>query len=171
MRDVWCVPGHREREELSNIDAGGVWFALARADSRMKVVIFGLAISSSWGNGHATLWRGLCRALSARGHLVVFFERDVRYYAAHRDLPALPGGRLHLYDSWDDAVPIAERELEDATAAIVTSFCPDATAAELLLQQGFSGLRVFYDLDTPVTLERLARHEPVFYVGAHGLSD
>ena len=52
----------------------------------MKLVIFGLTVSSSWGNGHATLWRGLLRALAKRGHIVVFFERDAPYYAAHRDL-------------------------------------------------------------------------------------
>ncbi len=56
----------------------------------MKLVIFGLTISSSWGNGHATLWRGLCRALIRRGHSVIFYERDVPYYAAHRDLHELP---------------------------------------------------------------------------------
>jgi len=63
----------------------------------MKWVIFGLSMSSSWGNGHATLWRGLCRALLRRGHEVVFFERDVPYYAAHRDLHQMRGGTLHLY--------------------------------------------------------------------------
>ena len=52
----------------------------------MKIVIFGLTLSSSWGNGHATIWRGLCRALARRGHTILFFERDVPYYAAHRDL-------------------------------------------------------------------------------------
>src|ERR1051325_10069456 len=57
----------------------------------MKLVIFGLTISSSWGNGHATIWRGLCRALSRRGTRIVFFERDVPYYSAHRDLYELPG--------------------------------------------------------------------------------
>ena len=63
----------------------------------MKLVIFGLSVSSSWGNGHATLWRGLCRALAARGHRVVFFERDTPYYSGHRDLTELPGGELILY--------------------------------------------------------------------------
>ena len=61
----------------------------------MKLVIFGLSVSSAWGNGHATLWRGLCRALGDRGHEVHFFERDVPYYAAHRDLSEMPGGKLH----------------------------------------------------------------------------
>ena len=58
----------------------------------MRIVIFGLTVSSSWGNGHATLWRSLIRALDAKGHRVVFYERDVPYYAAHRDLPQLHGG-------------------------------------------------------------------------------
>src|SRR5437870_511666 len=99
----------------------------------MKLVVFGLAISSSWGNGHATLWRGLCRGLAARGHSVVFFERDVPYYAAHRDLWDLGDGRLHIYESWADVRSLAATELEDADAGMVTSFCPDATDAEALL--------------------------------------
>src|SRR4051812_32906658 len=132
----------------------------------MKIVVFGLAISSSWGNGHATLWRGLCRALASRGHLVVFFERDVPYYASHRDLWHLPGGgRLHLYNAWDDVRELAERELADADAGIVTSFCPDAPDAERTLVDACRGLRVFYDLDTPITLDRLARGIPVDYIG------
>ena len=77
----------------------------------MKIVVFGLTISSSWGNGHATLWRALCRALHRRGHRIVFFERDVPYYAAHRDLLELPGGHLQLYANWDENLPIARREL------------------------------------------------------------
>ncbi|MGH6677403.1 MAG: glycosyltransferase, partial [Bradyrhizobium sp.] len=66
----------------------------------MKIVIFGLTISSSWGNGHATLWRGLCKNLARMGHNVIFYERDVPYYADARDLRELPGGRLELYPSW-----------------------------------------------------------------------
>ena len=60
----------------------------------MKLVIFGLTISSSWGNGHATIWRGLCRALAQRKHRIIFFERDVPYYALHRDFQAIDGGEL-----------------------------------------------------------------------------
>jgi spore maturation protein CgeB len=137
----------------------------------MKIVVFGLAISSSWGNGHATLWRGLCRALTAHGHLVVFFERDVPYYAAHRDMWTLPGGRLHLYPSWDSIAPTAAEELRDADAAIVTSFCPDAIVAERLVLDAPRPQAVFYDLDTAVTLDRLERGLPVQYVGPNGLAD
>src|SRR6185436_982361 len=100
----------------------------------MKLVVFGLSVSSSWGNGHAVLWRALIRALAASGHDVVFFERDVPWYAQHRDLTELEGGRLVLYQDWDAARSEATRELRDADAGVVTSYCPDGVAAtELLL--------------------------------------
>lgn len=138
----------------------------------MKLVIFGLTVSSSWGNGHATLWRGLCRALARAGHDVVFFERDVPYYAANRDLHALPGGgELHLYDSWKGVLPLAERHLADADVGMVTSYCADGVAASELLFALPVPLRVFYDLDTPVTLDRLQAGEPVPYIGPRGLRD
>jgi spore maturation protein CgeB len=137
----------------------------------MKIVVFGLAVSSSWGNGHATLWRGLCRALADRGHRVVFFERDVSYYAAHRDLTELPNGALHLYRSWDEVRALAARELQDGDAGIITSFCPDAAQAESLLLDSANALHVFYDLDTPVTLAGLDRGERIPYLGSRGLRD
>src|SRR3954462_13086566 len=117
----------------------------------MKVVIFGLTISSSWGNGHATTWRGLLRELIGRGHDVVFFERDVPYYAAHRDMHQLRDGTLQLYAHWPEVLPIAKRHVAEADVAIVTSYCPDAIAASELVCNS-KALRVFYDMDTPVTL-------------------
>lgn len=131
----------------------------------MKLAIFGLAISSSWGNGHATLWRGLCSALIARGHRVVFYERDVDWYAETRDLHELPGGRLVLYRDWADIRAEAKRDLADADAAIVTSYCPDGIAAAQLIRTCTRPLAVFYDLDTPVTLARLAAGESLPYIG------
>jgi spore maturation protein CgeB len=136
----------------------------------MKLVVFGLSVSSSWGNGHATLWRGLIRALDQLGHSVVFYERDVPYYAEHRDVEQLSQGELKLYSEWDEVVSRAERDIEDADASIVTSYCPDGAAASDLVLSSSSGLRVFYDLDTPVTLERLRRGEPVPYLPVEGLA-
>lgn len=138
----------------------------------MKLVIFGLTISSSWGNGHATLWRGLCRELLRRGHRIVFYERDVPYYAEHRDLHELPrGGRLRLYRGWAEVAEAAARDADDADAAIVTSYCPDGLAASDLVLSSRTGRRVFYDLDTPVTLARLSAGQPVEYIGPRGLGD
>jgi spore maturation protein CgeB len=141
----------------------------------MRLVIFGLTVSSSWGNGHATLWRALVRALARQGHHVTFFERDVPYYAAHRDLADLPGGALVLYPDWDAVRARAERALAECDVAMVTSYCPDAAAATALVTgaAGRAGgpLAAFYDLDTPVTLARLDAGEAVDYVPAGGFGD
>jgi spore maturation protein CgeB len=137
----------------------------------MKFVIFGLTISSSWGNGHATLWRGLCKALARRGHDIIFYERDVPYYAAHRDLAQLSEGELRLYADWNEIAGQAQCEANDADVAIVTSYCPDAIAATDLVISSNARCRAFYDLDTPVTLARLRAGQPVEYIGPRGLRD
>ncbi len=137
----------------------------------MRLVIFGLSVSSSWGNGHATLWRGLIGALSVAGHRVTFFERDVPYYAENRDLTALPGGaELVLYADWASVAAQARRAANEADAAVVTSFCPDALAATDLLAESQVPVRCFYDLDTPVTLDRLHTGGSVPYIGPDGLA-
>jgi spore maturation protein CgeB len=138
----------------------------------MKIVIFGLSISSSWGNGHATLWRGLCAALARKGHTVIFFERDVSYYAAHRDYFELPGdGKLILYSDWAEILGSAHRHLQDADVGMVTSYCPDGGAASELVLDSRAAIRAFYDLDTPVTLDRLRTGLQVNYIGPRGLRD
>ncbi|HTI88708.1 MAG TPA: glycosyltransferase [Alphaproteobacteria bacterium] len=135
----------------------------------MKIVVFGLTISSSWGNGHATLWRGLCRALARLGHYVVFYERDQPFYAGNRDLFENPGGDLVLYREWSDVIDRAGRDVADADVALVTSYCPDGLTATDLVLAG-RALRVFYDLDTPVTLDAVSRGEALSYLGPGGLS-
>jgi len=137
----------------------------------MKIVVFGLTISSSWGNGHATLWRGLCRALAAEGHRVIFYERDVPYYAGNRDLCEVPGGELVLYPEWAAIRRRAERDLDDADLALITSFCPDGIAATKIVLAARRAVRGFYDLDTPVTLSNLERGEELSYIGPRGLAD
>ena len=136
----------------------------------MKLVIFGLTISSSWGNGHATVWRGLCRELARLGHQVIFFEKNVAYYAAHRDFHDIPGGKLILYETWSEALSHARQHLAAAEVAMVTSYCPDGIAATEVVVSS-RPLRVFYDLDTPVTLERIEAGHEVAYIGASGLRD
>ena len=134
----------------------------------MKLVVFGLTITSSWGNGHATLWRGLCRALARRGHDITFYERDVPYYAAHRDLLALDGVEIVLYRDWQDVRHAAARAVADADVAMATSYCPDAIVATELIAER-AALSVFYDMDSPTTLDRLQRGEPVAYIGPERL--
>jgi spore maturation protein CgeB len=137
----------------------------------VKIVIFGLSVSSAWGNGHATLLRGLFRALNNLGHQIHFFERDTPYYAAHRDAASLPFAHLHYYSDWTENLSRAQQELSNADVAIVTSYCPDGIAACDLVLNCNVPRTVFYDMDTPVTLSRLERGEPVEYIPTQGLAD
>jgi len=137
----------------------------------MEIVVFGLSVSSSWGNGHATLWRGLIHALARMGHRVVFYEWDAPYYAAHRDCFGLPNGELRLYDDWSSIRGEAAARLRSADVGMVTSYCPDGLAASELVLESRVPHKVFYDLDTPITLERIARGETVPWLGARGLAD
>ncbi len=138
----------------------------------MRIVIFGLSVSSAWGNAHATQWRSLITALDAAGHDVVFFEHDTPYHAAHRDLEQLPGrARLVLYDDWDDIEVFARATTDEADAAIVTSYCLDGRDACDVVLGSRTGCRVFYDLDTPITLARIAAGDDVSYLPTNGLAD
>jgi spore maturation protein CgeB len=122
----------------------------------MKLLVLGLSLSSSWGNGHATTWRALLRAVAQRGHQVVFLERDVPWYAAHRDLPEPDFCRFALYDDLDDLANW-RREMAGSDAVIVGSYVPDGVAVGRMVQRLASGATAFYDIDTPVTLAKLAR--------------
>lgn len=136
----------------------------------MKIVVCGLGISSSWGNGHATHWRALARALKRRGHRLVFFERIVPYYAQNRDDPG-GSATLVLYRHWLEVQRMVAREWADADLGLVTSYCPDALAASDVMLESRAGLRAFYDLDAPVTLDLHSRGQPVAYLGERALRD
>lgn len=121
----------------------------------MKIVICGLAITSSWGNGHATTYRALARALHARGHQIVFLERDLEWYASNRDMPEPPFCRVHIYERWEDVVSVLRRELTGADVAIVGSFFPDGVRASDEVLDSRAGIKAFYDIDTPITVSTL----------------
>lgn len=138
----------------------------------MRLVIFGLTVSSSWGNGHATLWRGLLKALAARGHSVTFYEKDVPYYASTRDGWSPPRCvDIRLYSMYEDIANEAATACNEADAAILTSYCPDGERLSHLAAESQSALKVFYDLDTPVTLSALSTGMRVPYLPVHGLSN
>ncbi len=130
----------------------------------MKLVIYGLTITSSWGNGHATTFRSLVKALHARGHVVRFIEKDVEWYRSNRDLPNPAFCSVRLYEDWANDESSLIREARDADAIIIGSYFPDAPAAmSALLQAGF-GPVLFYDIDTPVTMTALRSPEGCAYL-------
>lgn len=121
----------------------------------MKIVIYGLTITSSWGNGHATTYRSLCKALAARGHRITFIEKDVEWYRSNRDLPKPTYCTVRLYEDWVAEQGALLQLSRDADAIVVGSYFPDAiVATEALLSAG-SGPLLFYDIDTPITMAAL----------------
>ena len=125
----------------------------------LRIVILGLSITSSWGNGHATTYRALVRELSARGHDILFLERDVPWYATNRDLPRPPHGHTELYQDLADLKQRFAGEVEEADLVIVGSYVPEGAAVGEWVTRTARGLTAFYDIDTPVTLAKLARGE------------
>ena len=123
----------------------------------MKLVIFGLSITSAWGNGHATTYRALARALHARGHRIVFFERDQHWYASNRDMPEPEFCDVKLFENWDESLPAIRRHLGDCDAAIVGSYFPDAIRAIDEMVDCDVPVKGFYDIDTPITVAQLRR--------------
>ncbi len=124
------------------------------AEPMLKIIILGLSITSSWGNGHATTYRGLVRELSQRGHQVLFLERDVPWYAAQRDSPSPPGGRVELYTSLPELKRFTQ-EVQAADLVIVGSYVPEGVAVGEWVTKTAQGITAFYDIDTPVTLAKL----------------
>ncbi len=121
----------------------------------MNVVIIGLAISSSWGNGHATTYRSLVKGLHRRGHRVSFLEQDQCWYANNRDARALPYCDLQLYESIEDLKDRFAMPIKHADAVIVGSYVRNGAAVIDWVLSEAHGVRAFYDIDTPVTLSCL----------------
>ena len=122
----------------------------------MKITIFGLTLSSSWGNGHATPYRAILRALKRRGARVIFYEKDVPYYARHRDLADCDYCELRLYAEWNEIQAEALGEAADSDVVMTASYTPDGALISNRVLQLARPLHVFYDLDTPITLHRLS---------------
>lgn len=132
----------------------------------MKLVVFGLTVTSSWGNGHATTYRSLLRALAARGHRIIFVERDVEWYRNNRDMPEPGFCAVQFYDDWN----ANERKLlaltRDADAVLIGSYFPNAIeAAKALIAAGKETI-LFYDIDTPITISRLRKDGRTDYLDA-----
>jgi len=121
----------------------------------MNLVVFGLTVTSSWGNGHATTYRSLLRALAGRGHHCTFVEKDVEWYRNNRDMPQPEFCRVVLYEDWDAEGARLLQVARDADAIVVGSYFPDAVKATRgLLDRGHE-MVLFYDIDTPITIARL----------------
>src|SRR5690606_16394129 len=128
----------------------------------LDIVILGLSVTSSWGNGHATIYRGLGRQLCQRGHGVLFLERDKPWYARNRDLTEPDNCSLFLYGSLEELKDQYTDSIRRADAVVIGSYVPDGIEVNDWIFSEAAGVTAFYDIDTPVTLAALARSECSF---------
>lgn len=122
---------------------------------RYDIVFIGLSLSSSWGNGHATTFRALLRGLHQLGHRVLFLERDLPWYASHRDLADPDFCTLLYYESIEELISEHAQSMKSAGAVVIGSYVPDGVSVIDEVRQLQPRLLCFYDIDTPVTLARL----------------
>ncbi len=132
----------------------------------MKIVIYGLSVTSSWGNGHATTYRSLLKALAGRGHTIVFVEKDVQWYRDHRDMPQPEFCRVDLYDDWATEETRLLRLSAEADVVVVGSYFPDAIVATRALLARNTQPVLFYDIDTPVTMAGIRSGAGAAYLDA-----
>ena len=132
----------------------------------MKIVVYGLSVTSSWGNGHATTYRSLLGALARRGHTIVFVEKDVSWYRNNRDMPQPEFCSLVLYEDWEKEEQTLLQAACDADAVVVGSYFPDAIRASEALFGRLKAPVMFYDIDTPLTMAGLRGAGHIAYLDA-----
>ncbi len=122
---------------------------------QLQGVFLGLTITSTWGNGHATTYRALLKEFAGLGHRVTFLERNVPWYAGNREFEQLPYCQIGLYESLEQLREQYARTIAEADFVVVGSYVPDGIAVGEWVTRSAPGLKVFYDIDTPVTLTNL----------------
>jgi spore maturation protein CgeB len=135
----------------------------------LRIVVLGLSVTSTWGNGHGTTFRALLRALHRRGHSIFFFEKDVEWYASNRDLPEPDFCEVRLFENWQQILPEVRRQLDHADVAMVGSYFPHGVDAINEMLDSSADLKTFYDIDTPITLSGLRERGRTDYVEARQL--
>lgn len=121
----------------------------------LKIVILGLSLSSSWGNGHATTFRSLVKGLHKEGHKVWFLERDVPWYANNRDLQNSTHAEMLFYNNINELKIKYSNLIASADFVMVGSYVPEGVAVGKLATEIADGIVAFYDIDTPVTMAKL----------------
>ncbi|MFN7130666.1 MAG: glycosyltransferase [Myxococcales bacterium] len=124
----------------------------------LRIAFFGSSLVSAYWNGAATYYRGIIRALHARGHRVTFYEPDAYDRQKHRDMADPDSARVVVYPASEDAV---DRCLQDARGADLVVKASGVGVFDELLErrvlelQGGDTRVAFWDVDAPATLERM----------------
>ena len=125
----------------------------------MKIAFFGSSLVSAYWNGAATYYRGIIRALHQLGHQITFYEPDAYDRQQHRDIPDPDWARVVVYPAaGEDGVL---RALEQARGVDMLVKTSGVGVHDQLLEAAVLELKephtisVFWDVDAPVTLDRV----------------
>jgi spore maturation protein CgeB len=125
---------------------------------RPRIAFIGSSLVSAYWNGAATYYRGIVRALHARGFDVTFYEPDAYDRQQHRDIPDPDWARIRVYPADEDGVHRALDSARDADIIVKTS---GVGVFDALLERAVLDVRapnataIFWDVDAPATLDRL----------------
>lgn len=125
----------------------------------MRIAFYGSSLVSAYWNGAATYYRGLLRAVAARGYEVTFYEPDVYDRQKHRDIDPPPWCKVVVYEGTVAALRHAAAEAAKADIVIKASgvgFEDDLLLSEVMSAASPSALKIFWDVDAPATLAALA---------------
>jgi spore maturation protein CgeB len=125
----------------------------------MRIAFWGSSLVSAYWNGAATYYRGILRALAALGHEIAFFEPDAYERQKHRDIEDPEWARIVVYDPGNlqdvNRHLSASRHFDIAVKASGVGVLDEFLEEKIsMLPTGV--LKVFWDVDAPATLERLA---------------
>ncbi|WP_259651904.1 glycosyltransferase [Variovorax sp. UMC13] len=129
----------------------------------MNIAFFGSSLVSAYWNGAATYYRGVIRALHERGHKVRFYEPDAYGRQQHRDMADPDWAEVIVYPGEGDHHAL--RMVEQARGADLVVKASGVGVFDALLERAVLDLRgprtrvVFWDVDAPATLDRLAEDE------------
>ena len=126
--------------------------------TRPRIAFFGSSLVSAYWNGAATYYRGIIRALHARGYEVTFYEPDAYQRQEHRDIPDPDWARVVVYPNSTGGV---QRALDQGCAADIVvktsgvGVFDDLLEAEVVARKRPGALTIFWDVDAPATLDRI----------------
>ena len=126
----------------------------------LDISFFGSSLTSAYWNGAATYYRGLVKTLSRRGHRITFYEPDAFDRLSHRDIDPPAWARVRVYSSFQASEVVTA--LEEASTSDVVIKCSGIGVFDELLEREVLGLKrmgtlvVFWDVDAPATLARIA---------------
>ncbi|QQR38041.1 CgeB family protein [Devosia rhizoryzae] len=124
----------------------------------MKIAFYGSSLLSAYWNGAATYYRGMLRALSAKGYDITFYEPDVYDRQKNRDIDPPDWCKVVVYEGTVEALKQVAAEARHADIVIKASgvgFEDDLLLEQVLAHAAPHALRIFWDVDAPATLAEL----------------